>query len=201
MNELTSRQRQVLDFISFFLENNGYTPSHREIAASLEISGTRGVLGHLEALERKGYLKKDAGSSRGIALTSHISQSLALPIVGTVRAGHLQPAFEDVQGYFAVDRGKVKGEGCFFLRVKGDSMIGAGIFNDDLALVRPQPTAVNRDTVVVMVDGEATLKWFFREEGFIRLQPANPNMEPIIVGPERDVSIVGKVIGIYRQLE
>lgn len=201
MDELTSRQRQVLDFITFFIENNGYPPSHREIAASLEISGTRGVLGHLEALERKGYLKKDAGSSRGIALTSHISQSLALPIVGTVRAGHLQPAFEDVQGYFAVDRGKVKGEGCFFLRVKGDSMIGAGIFNDDLALVRPQPTAVNRDTVVVMVDGEATLKWFFREEGFIRLQPANPSMEPIIVGPERDVSIVGKVIGIYRQLE
>jgi repressor LexA len=201
MDELTSRQRQVLEFITHFIENNGYPPSHREIAASLEISGTRGVLGHLEALERKGYLKKDAGNSRGIALTSHISQSLALPIVGTVRAGHLQPAIEDVQGYFAVDRGQVKGEGCFFLRVKGDSMIGAGIFNGDLALVRPQPIVGNRDTVVVMVDGEATLKWFFREKDHIRLQPANPNMEPIIVGPERDVSIVGKVTGIYRQLE
>jgi repressor LexA len=201
MDKLTTRQRQVLDFITVFIENNGYPPSHREIAASLEISGTRGVLGHLEALERKGYLKKDAGSSRGIALTSHFSQSISLPIVGTVRAGQLQSAIEDIQGYFAVDRGLVKGEGCFCLRVKGDSMIGAGIFSGDLALVRPQPTADNRDTVVVMVDGEATLKWFFRESGHIRLQPANPNMEPIIVRPEQEVAIVGKVIGIYRQME
>jgi repressor LexA len=201
MDELTSRQRQVLEFITLFIENNGYPPSLREIAASLTINGTRGVLGHLEALERKGYLKKEAGSSRGIALTSHFSQSLALPIVGTVRAGYLQPAIEDVQGYFAVDRGQVKGEGCFFLRVKGDSMIGAGIFSGDLALVRPQPIAENRDTVVVMVEGEATLKCFFRERDHIRLQPANPNMEPILIGPERDVAIVGKVIGIYRQME
>lgn len=80
-------------------------------------------------------------------------------------------------------------------------MIGAGIFSGDLALVRPQPTANNRDTVVVMVDREATLKWFFRESGHIRLQPANPNMEPIIVRPEQEVAIVGKVIGIYRQME
>lgn len=87
------------------------------------------------------------------------------------------------------------------MRVRGDSMIGAGIFSGDLALMRPQPTAENRDIVVVMVDGEATLKWFFRERDHIRLQPANPNMAPIIVGPEREVSIVGKVIGIYRQME
>ena len=201
MDELTSRQRQVLEFITLFIENNGYPPSLREIAASLGINGTRGVLGHLEALERKGYLKKNAGSSRGIALTSHFSQSVALPIAGTVRAGQLHPAMEDIQGYFAVDRGQVKGEGCFFLRVKGDSMIGAGILDGDLALIRPQPTAGNRDTVVVMVEGEATLKRFFRESDHIRLQPANPDMEPIIIGPERDASIIGKVIGIYRQLE
>lgn len=201
MVDITSRQKQVLEFITLYIENNGYPPSLREIAASLKINGTGGVLGHLEALERKGYLKKDAGSSRGIVLTSHFSQSVSLPIVGTVRAGQLHPAIEDVQGYFAVDRGQVKGEGCFCLRVKGDSMIGAGIFNGDLALVRPQPTAENRDTVVVMVEGEATLKWFFREKDHFRLQPANPNMDPIIVGPERDVSIVGKVIGIYRQME
>lgn len=201
MVDLTLRQKQVLEFITLYIENNGYPPSLREIAASLKINGTGGVLGHLEALERKGYLKKDAGSSRGIVLTSHFSQSVSLPIVGTVRAGQLHPAIEDVQGYFAVDRGQVKGEGCFCLRVKGDSMIGAGIFNGDLALVRPQPTAENRDTVVVMVEGEATLKWFFREKDHFRLQPANPNMDPIIVAPERDVSIVGKVIGIYRQME
>jgi repressor LexA len=201
MDDLTSRQRETLDFITLFIENNGYPPSLREIAASLKINGTRGVLGHLEALERKGYLKKDAGSSRGIALTSHFSRSVPLPIAGTVRAGRLHPAMEDVQGYFAVDRGEVKGEGCFFLRVKGDSMIGAGILDGDLALIRPQPTAGNRDIVVVMVEGEATLKQFFRESDHIRLQPANPAMEAIIVGPERDVAIIGKVIGIYRQME
>ncbi|RII30444.1 MAG: LexA family transcriptional regulator [Geobacter sp.] len=201
MADLTLRQRQTLEIITSYIENNGYPPSLREIAASLNIAGTRGVLGHLEALERKGYLKKDAGSSRGIALTSSFSQSVALPIAGTVRAGQLHGAIEDIQGYFAVDKALVKGEGCFCLRVKGDSMIGAGIFNGDLALVRPQPAAENRDTVVAMVDGEATLKWFFREKDHIRLQPANPNMAPIIVGPEREVSIIGKVIGIYRQME
>ncbi len=201
MADLTLRQRQTLEIITSYIENNGYPPSLREIAASLNIAGTRGVLGHLEALERKGYLKKDAGSSRGIALTSSFSQSVALPIAGTVRAGQLHGAIEDIQGYFAVDKALVKGEGCFCLRVKGDSMIGAGIFNGDLALVRPQPAAENRDTVVAMVDGEATLKWFFREQDHIRLQPANPNMAPIIVGPEREVSIIGKVIGIYRQME
>lgn len=201
MADLTLRQRQTLEIITSYIENNGYPPSLREIAASLNIAGTRGVLGHLEALERKGYLKKDAGSSRGIALTSSFSQSVALPIAGTVRAGQLHGAIEDIQGYFAVDKALVKGEGCFCLRVKGDSMIGAGIFNGDLALVRPQPAAENRDTVVAMVDGEATLKRFFREQDHIRLQPANPNMAPIIVGPEREVSIIGKVIGIYRQME
>lgn len=111
MDDLTSRQKQVLEFISLYVENNGYPPSLREIAASLKVNGTRGVLGHLEALERKGYLKKDAGSSRGIALTSYFSKFVSLPIVGIVRAGQLHPAIEDVQGYFAVDRDQVKGEG------------------------------------------------------------------------------------------
>jgi repressor LexA len=134
-------------------------------------------------------------------LTVKGGQSISLPIVGTVRAGHLQPAVEDIQGYFSLDQGQVKGDGCFFLKVKGDSMIGAGIFDGDLALIRPQPVAENRDTVVAMVDGEATLKLFFREQDHIRLQPANPDMGPIIIGPDKDVSIVGKVTGIYRQLD
>jgi len=201
MDQLTPRQRETLDFITLFIENNGYPPSLREIAAALKITGTRGVLGHLEALERKGYLKKSAGSSRGLALAGHAGRSVPLPVAGSVRAGRLHPAVEDIRGYFAVDRGEVKGEGCFFLRVTGDSMTGAGILDGDLALVRPQPDAGNRDIVVAMVEGEATLKQFFREEDRIRLQPANPAMEPIIVGPEREVAIIGKVIGIYRRME
>ncbi len=200
MIALTDRQQKVLDFITRFTQTHGYSPTVRDIAAHLGVSSPSGVNRHLEVLEKKGWLKK-TGASRGIVLTSHGGQSISLPIVGTVRAGHLQPAVEDIQGFFSVDQRQVKGDGCFFLRVKGDSMIGAGIFDGDLALVRPQPVAENRDTVVVMVDGEATLKWFHREPNRIRLQPANPNMEPIYVGPDKNVSIVGKVVGIYRQLE
>ncbi|MDD2273807.1 MAG: transcriptional repressor LexA [Desulfuromonadaceae bacterium] len=200
MIELTVRQQKVLDFITRYVRTHGYAPTLRDIAAHLGVTSTFGVNRHLDALEKKGWITK-SGTSRGIVLTVQGGQSLSLPIVGTVRAGHLQPAVEDIQGYFSVDQGQVKGDGCFFLKVKGDSMIGAGIFDGDLALVRPQPVAENRDTVVVMVDGESTLKWFFREQNRIRLQPANPNMEPIIVGPDKNVSVVGKVIGIYRQLE
>ncbi len=104
-----------------------------------------------------------------------------VPIVGTVRAGALQPAIEEIEGYFTIDRSRLPAEDAFFLRVKGDSMINAAILEGDLALVRPQPTAENRDIVVAMVEGEATLKRFYKERGRIRLQPENPNMEPIII--------------------
>src|SRR5512136_2302033 len=127
--------------------------------------------------------------------------AVSIPIVGTVRAGALQPAIEEIEGYFAVDRSRVPAEDAFFLRVKGDSMINAAILEGDLALVHPQPTAENRDIVVAMIDGEATLKRFYRERGRIRLQPENPNMEPIIIGAgEGKVTIIGKVVGIYRPL-
>jgi repressor LexA len=155
---------------------------------------------HLDALERKGYLKRE-NVNRGISLTTPNSRSTSLPIVGTVRAGQLSTAIEDIQGYFSVDQIAVKGADCFFLKVSGDSMINAGILDGDLALVRPQPTADNRDTVVAMVDGEATVKWFHKERNYIRLQPANPTMKPILIYPEDgEVTIVGKVIGVYRQL-
>lgn len=200
-NSLTPRQRQVLQFIAFYQDNNGYPPSQREIAAHLQISGTLPVGKHLAALEKKGYLKRDP-VSRGIALTTPVSRSISLPIAGTVRAGHLTPAIEDIQGYFSVDQLVVKGSGCFFLAVAGDSMIEAGIFDGDLALVRPQAIADNGDTVVAMVEGEATLKKFFREADHIRLQPANVAMEAIIVRHEDgQVSILGKVIGVFRRLE
>lgn len=199
-NELTQRQKQVLQFITSYSGDNGYAPSQREIAGHLNVSGTLPVMKHLGALERKGYIKRDH-VNRGITLKTSISPSVSLPIVGTVRAGHLSPAIEDIQGYFSVDPMAVKGNDCFFLRVSGESMINAGIFDGDLALVRPQPTADNRDTVVAMVDGEVTLKEFYREQGYIRLQPKNPDMEPIIIRPEDgEVSIVGKVIGVYRRM-
>lgn len=198
---LTARQRQVLHFITSYQENHGYPPSQREIATHLRVSGTLPVGKHLDALAKKGYLKRD-GVSRGIALTTPISRSVSLPIAGTVRAGQLTPAIEDIQGYFCVDQLAVKGEHCFFLRVAGESMIEAGILDGDLALVRPQAAADNGDTVVAMVEGAATLKKFFREPGHLRLQPANAAMSPIIVRPgDGDVAIVGKVIGVYRKMD
>ena len=199
-NELTQRQRQVLQFISSFSDDNGYPPSQREIAGHLKVSGTLPVMKHLGALERKGYIRRD-NVNRGITLTTPHSRPVSLPIVGTVRAGQLSTAIEDIQGYFSVDQMAVKGADCFFLKVSGDSMITAGILDGDLALVRPQQTADNKDTVVAMVDGEATVKWFHKEQDHIRLQPANPTMKPILIYPEDgEVTIVGKVIGIYRQL-
>jgi repressor LexA len=199
--ELTQRQRQVLQFISSFSDSNGYPPSQREIAGHLKVSGTLPVMKHLDALERKGYIKRD-NVNRGITLKTPHSRPISLPIVGTVRAGQLSTAIEDIQGYFSVDQMAVKGADCFFLKVSGDSMINAGILDGDLALVRPQATANNKDTVIAMVDGETTVKWFFKEQDHIRLQPANSSMDPILIYPEDgEVTIVGKVIGVYRSMQ
>ena len=195
----TDRQKQVLDYIQSHIDNDGYPPTIREICTHLGVSGTLSATRHLDALEKKGYIKRDS-SSRGIALTTPTTDSASLPIAGTVQAGALTPALEDITGYISVDRSLLHG-GKFFLRVKGDSMINACICEKDLVLVRPQPSADNQDIVIAMVEGEATVKRFFRENGAIRLQPENPNMPAIIVlDGSRDVTIIGKVVGVYRDL-
>lgn len=199
-DDLTPRQRQVLTFINDYAGRWGYPPSLREIAAYLGINGTLGVSKHLEALERKGYLRRRGHGSRAITL-ANAAPTVSLPIAGRIRAGLLHPALEDISGHLTVDMGMVKGEGCFLLRVVGDSMINRGILDGDLALIRPQAVADNGEVVAVMVDGDATLKQFFREPGRIRLQPANPNYEPIICLPgDGEVTIVGKMIGLVRSL-
>jgi len=199
MEPLTRRQQQVLDYVSDHLQQQGYPPTLREIAAHLKINGTLGVIKHLQALEKKGYIAKTGGSSRGIRLTGQRGQGLTLPIVGRVAAGSLQPAIEEIDDYFTVDQEQAR-QGDFLLRVKGDSMIEAGILNSDLVQVRPQATAADREIVVVLVGEEATLKRFYREAGQIRLQPENSKMEPIMVRPDDDeISIIGKVVGLFRQ--
>ena len=200
MEQLTIRQQEVLEIITQHVNEYGYAPSLREIGRKLAVTGTLGVMKHLEALEKKGYLRRQEGSARGISLC-HQAQGASLPIVGVVRAGGLHPAIEDIEGHFAIDRSQLRG-GTFFLRVKGDSMIHAHIMEGDLALVRPQPSAANREIVVAMVGGEATLKRFYREDDRIRLQPENPNYNPIIIREgDGEVLIIGKVVGIYRQME
>ena len=201
MEQLTVRQQEVLQIVTGYISEYGYPPSLREIGKKLGVTGTLGVMKHLEALEKKGYLRRQEGSPRGITLANQ-AQAASLPIVGVVRAGALHPAIEDIEGHFAIDRSQLRAGGTFFLRVKGDSMIHAHIVEGDLALVRPQPQAANRDIVVAMVGGEATLKRFYREENVIRLQPENPNYNAIIIREgDGEVSIIGKVVGIYRQME
>jgi len=217
MNELTERQKSVYTFISTYQKQNGYPPTMQEIAGHLEISGNLGVIRHLTALEKKGFLTRTPGNSRSIRLTSPSFSysetpermiagedqfSLFLPVVGTVRAGMPQPPDEDIQEYYSVDRTVARSGGTFFLKVRGDSMIDACICEGDLALIRSQAVAEDRDIVVALVDGEATLKRFYRENDHIRLQPENPHYAPIIIREgSSDISIIGKVVGIYRTLD
>lgn len=200
MQQLTARQQQVLDIVTSYIETNGTPPSLREIAGKLGVNGTLGIMKHLKALEKKGCLSRREGSSRGIVLPPPASQATSLPIVGVVRASLPQPPDEDIEGFFSIDQTQAKSGGTFFLRIKGDSMIDAHIQEGDLALVRPQGTAQNGEIVVVMVNGETTLKRFYKEKRNIRLQPENSAMTPIILRPGKDdVSIIGKVSGLYRK--
>ena len=198
MKPITDRQQQVLNCINRHIDRYGYPPTLREIAAALNINGTLGVLKHLRALEKKGAISKQSGSSRGLRVTAR-PESGKLPIVGTVRAGALHPAIEDIQGEIAIGPQETRG-GTFYLRVSGDSMIDAAILDGDLALIKPHPAADNGDIVVALVGDEATLKRFYRKDGQIRLQPENSKMQPIFVGPDdSDISIIGKMVGLLRQ--
>lgn len=198
MEQLTERQQQVLDFINGFIDQHGCPPTLREIADHIGTKGTATAILHLEALERKGYLSRREGSSRSISVTGR-GGTATIPIVGRVRAGMPSPAIEDIEGYCTVDLSWVNESGCFFLRVEGDSMIDAHILDGDLALIRPQQTAENGQIVVAMIDGEATLKRFYREKDRIRLQPENQTMEPIIIRPgEAETVIVGKLLKTVR---
>lgn len=201
MEKLTERQQQVYRFVAVYLEKQGCAPTLQEIAVHLGVSGNLGVLRHLNALEKKGYLRRRLGSARGISLIGRSTSAISLPLIGSVAAGMLTEALEDIQGHICVDPTLVRGAGCFALRVKGDSMIEAQIAPGDLAIVRPQATAENGEIVVAMLDGAATLKRYFRENGTIRLQPENARLQPIILHPEDgEVRILGKVTGIIREL-
>ena len=202
MQTLTTRQQQVYDFIKEYLEANGCPPTLREISAHIGTAGTVTAISHVDALEKKGYLRRRSGSSRGIILPQTPSSVVSLPIVGKILAGMLHPAIEDITGHLSVDSGLIKGDGCYFLRVEGDSMINKGILPGDAVMIRPQQVANNGEIVAVMVDGDATLKQFFREPDRIILQPANPDYEPIVIRPEQgEITIVGKMIGLIRSVE
>ena len=198
MLPLTDRQQQVLDFVSFYLDHNGCPPTLREISDHIGVKGTATAIQHLDALERKGYISRREGS-RGIAFTQKQTKSVSLPVLGTVRAGTPEPAVEDIQGYYSIDPSWIKGEGNYILKIKGDSMINAGIFDGDYGIIRPQQIADNGEIVVALIEGEATLKRFYREKDHIRLQPENSTMEPIIIREgDAETIIAGRLLKTIR---
>jgi repressor LexA len=203
---LTARQQQALDYISYCLRERGYPPTLREIGEHMGIRSTNGVNDHLKALERKGYLVREELKSRALRPVDFEPEgSMEIPILGKVAAGQPILAQEDITDRVRVDRwfiGAVQSKEVFGLVIQGESMIEDGIHDGDYIFVRKQQTAEQGEVVVVMIDGEATCKRFFREGDRIRLQPANETMQPIFVHASqfRDVDILGKVVGVYRKL-
>lgn len=208
MTELSQRQADVLDFIASTIESRGLPPSYREIGDALGISSTNGVSDHVKALVKKGYVKKLEGApgvARGIQLTAksrsmHSNENmLEIPLLGHVAAGAPILAEQNQERVINFDADLLRGSGpTYALRVRGDSMIEEGIHDGDMVLVRQQASAKNGDIVVALVDGEATVKYYFHEGDRIRLQPANSAMDPIFTGPDQTTLIQGTVAGVVR---
>ena len=202
---LTPRQREVLEFIKRFLEEHQYPPTVREIGHHFGFV-PRSVFDHLKALERKGYLKREATKSRSLQITDPTSPGRRpahpreVPIVGRVAAGRPLLAVENLEGTVALPADWTNGGDVFLLRIQGDSMVGAHILPGDLALVRRQETAENGDIVVALVDDEATVKRFQRSGETLTLLPENPAMIPLTFAPGARLEILGKVIGVIRRL-
>jgi repressor LexA len=205
MEKLSAKQARVLDCIKAHLRQAGYPPTVREISVKLGLAGPNSAKKFLDILERKGCIKRRAGCSRAIELkeTSGGRAALTLPVVGAIQAGEPLLAVESSGERIAVDASFAHGEGLFFLRVKGDSMIDAHVMDGDLALIRPQPEVARGDMAAVLIGDEATLKYFYKEKNAIRLQPANPAFKPIVVQKKDagQIHIIGKVIGVMRKME
>lgn len=200
--ELTPKQKELFDFLKDFLREKGFPPTLREIASHFGLRGPRGPQKTLHILERKGFIRKVPGGSRAIKIAGFSSnQTVSVPLLGRVRAGEPILAIENIEGYINLDRSFVSSEDVFFLRIKGDSMIEAHIQDEDFALVKPQPNAENGEIVVALIEDEATIKRIFQKRDLIRLEPAHPSMDPIVVKKgEKKVTVVGKVVGIFRKL-
>ena len=217
--ELTSTQEKILNFLRNFLWEKGFPPTLREIASHFGLKGPKGPQKTLHILERKGYIRKTPGGSRAIEILkpkigrrsglpyqmgfvgSATVPTISVPIVGRVTAGDPILAIENIEGYVNFDRNLVSSEDVFLLRVEGESMIEAHIQDGDFALVKPQKDAENGEIVVALIDDEATIKRIFKKRNLIRLEPANPTMEPIVVKKgEKRITIIGKVIGIFRKI-
>jgi repressor LexA len=193
--EPTAKQKKVLALVERGVSERGYPPSLRELAMALGLSGTRAVEKHLAALERKGFVRRRPGA-RALELASR-APGRKVPIVGRVAAGRPLLAEEHLDGYKVIDADQAS-EGCFLLRVQGESMKDAGILNGDLVLVRPQADAESGEIVVAVLGDEATVKRLLKKKDRLVLQPENPSFRPLVIGPGEPYAVAGKVIGVFR---
>jgi len=201
--KISSKQKEILEYIKEEILKRGYPPSVREICESVNLKSTSSVHSHLETLEKNGYIRRDPTKPRAIEICDDNFQMVrtemvSLPVVGQVAAGCPILAEQNIDNYFPVPADFVPSGESFVLKVKGDSMINAGIFNGDQIFVNCCNTASNGDTVVALIDDSATVKTFYKEKDHIRLQPENDYMDPIIVD---DCKIIGKVFGVFRVIK
>ena len=198
---ISKKQQEILDYMKNEILNRGFPPSVREICEAVNLKSTSSVHSHLEALEKNGYIRRDATKPRAIEIIDDNfnlvrREVVNVPLVGTVAAGQPILAVENIDAYFPIPAEYMPNEQSFMLTVNGDSMINAGIFDGDQVLVKQQSTAENGDMVVALIDDSATVKTFYKENGYYRLQPENDNMEPIII--TGNLKILGKVFGVFR---
>ncbi|MBN2847727.1 MAG: transcriptional repressor LexA [Coriobacteriia bacterium] len=205
--EMTARQQQILDFIRAEIHRRGFPPSVREIGEAVGLSSSSTVHSHLAALEAKGLLRRDPSKPRALEVLDYrdtergidYENVQAVPLVGQVAAGQPILAAENIEATLPLPA-SFAGEETFILRVKGESMIEAGILDGDFVVVRQQQTASNGDIVVAMLDDEATVKRFYREGARVRLQPENASMDPIYADGDTDFAILGKVVALFRRI-
>ena len=205
-DDLSPTQKKILKFITETIRDHDRSPTIREIGEEFGIASTNGVRYHLKVLEERGYIKRERGISRGIEWREHHVPSPAragareVPIVGQVAAGTPILAVENIEAEMAVDEMFTKNDECFALRVSGDSMKGVGILDGDIVIVHPQSTAGSGETVVAMIDDDATVKTYIREKGRVVLRPENPEFDDIVLDERDEARLLGKVVGLMRKM-
>lgn len=198
--KISKKQSEILEYIKAQILAKGYPPAVREICEAVNLKSTSSVHSHLETLEKNGYIRRDPTKPRAIEIIDEAfnltrRDTAQVPMIGHVAAGSPLLAQENIEDYFPVPTEFLPNNDVYMLKVKGESMINAGILNGDYVLVESVSTASNGDMVVALIEDGATVKTFYKEEGIFRLQPENDTMDPIIV---RHVEILGKVIGVFR---
>lgn len=198
--KISAKQQEILEYIKSQILERGFPPAVRDICEAVHLKSTSSVHSHLETLEKNGYIRRDPTKPRAIEILDDSfnftrREMVNVPLVGRVAAGEPLLAEQNIEEYFPIPMDFMPNKQTFMLKVKGESMINAGILDGDYVLVEERKTAHNGEMIVALVDDGATVKRFYKEEGIIRLQPENDTMEPIIVP---DCTILGKVIGVFR---